>query len=71
MVTWQIYDITRDPMSLAYAGLAQFVPMLILLPYLGDVIDRFNRKYILAFSWQHQPSAAPSFFGFPIAAGLD
>lgn len=51
VVTWQIYDITRDPMSLAYAGLAQFVPMLILLPYAGDVIDRFNRKHILALSW--------------------
>lgn len=51
VVTWQVYEITRDPMSLAYAGLAQFVPMLLLLPYAGDVIDRFNRKLILAGSW--------------------
>ncbi|QDQ87420.1 MFS transporter [Alcaligenaceae bacterium SJ-26] len=51
VVAWQVYDITRDPMSLAYAGLAQFVPMLFLLAPAGDLIDRFNRKTILAASW--------------------
>ncbi|CAM5200334.1 MFS transporter [Oligella ureolytica] len=51
IVAWQVYDITRDPMSLAYVGLAQFFPMLLLLPYAGDVIDRFNRKTVLAISW--------------------
>lgn len=51
VVAWQIYDITHDPMSLAYAGLAQFFPMLLLLAPAGDLIDRFNRKSILAASW--------------------
>jgi MFS family permease len=51
VVGWQIYEITRDPMSLAYVGLAQFIPMLLLLPSAGDIIDRFNRKIVLAISW--------------------
>ena len=51
VVAWQVYDITRTPMSLAYVGLAQFFPMLLLLPYAGDVIDRYNRKSVLAVSW--------------------
>lgn len=51
VVAWQVYDITRDPMSLAYVGLAQFIPMLLLLPSAGDIIDRFNRKIVLAISW--------------------
>ena len=51
VVAWQVYDITRDPLSLAYVGLVQFIPMLLLLPYAGDVIDRFSRKAILAISW--------------------
>ena len=51
VVAWQVYDISRDPLSLAYVGLAQFIPMLILLPYAGDVIDRYNRKAVLVFSW--------------------
>ncbi|TCV00572.1 MFS-type transporter involved in bile tolerance (Atg22 family) [Paracandidimonas soli] len=51
VVAWQVYDITRDPMSLAYAGLAQFLPMLLLLAPAGDLIDRYNRKAILSASW--------------------
>lgn len=51
VVAWQVYDLTNDPMSLAYVGLAQFIPMLILLLPAGDLIDRFDRKKILVISW--------------------
>ncbi|GIZ13222.1 MFS transporter [Pseudomonas sp. NCCP-436] len=51
VVAWQVYDITRDPLSLAYVGLAQFIPMLLLLIPAGDLIDRFDRKRILMLSW--------------------
>lgn len=51
VVAWQVYDLTRDPMALAYVGLAQFLPMLCLLLPAGDVIDRWPRKPILAISW--------------------
>ena len=51
VVAWQVYDLTRDPLALAYVGLAQFLPMLCLLQPAGDLIDRFNRKAILASSW--------------------
>lgn len=51
VIAWQVYDMTRDPMSLAYVGLAQFVPMVLLLMPAGDLIDRFDRKRILSLSW--------------------
>lgn len=51
VVAWQVYDMTRDPMSLAYVGLAQFIPMVLLLMPAGDLIDRFDRKLILGLSW--------------------
>ncbi|WP_295476674.1 MFS transporter [uncultured Pseudomonas sp.] len=54
VVAWQVYDLTRDPMALAYAGLAQFIPMLLLLMPAGDLIDRFDRKLILMLSWAAQ-----------------
>src|SRR5690606_5381677 len=41
VVAWQVYDQTRDAMALAYVGLAQFLPMLLLLMPAGDLIDRF------------------------------
>ena len=51
VVAWQVYDLTRDPLALAYVGLAQLLPMLCLLLPAGGLIDRFNRKAILASSW--------------------
>ncbi len=51
VVAWQVYELTRAPMALAYVGLAQFLPMLVLLLPAGDLIDRFQRKPILAASW--------------------
>ena len=51
VVAWQVYDITRDPLSLAYVGLAQFLPMLGLLIPAGDLSDRMSRKRLLTISW--------------------
>lgn len=51
VVAWQVYDLTREPLALAYVGLAQFLPMLCLLLPAGDLIDRFARTPILAASW--------------------
>jgi MFS family permease len=51
VVAWQVYEITRAPISLAYVGLAQFLPMLLLLIPAGDLADRVSRKRILGISW--------------------
>lgn len=54
VVAWQVYDITQDPMALAYVGLAQFLPMVLLLLPAGDIVDRYDRKRILFYSWALQ-----------------
>ncbi|CAN7579743.1 MFS transporter [Pseudorhodoferax sp. LjRoot39] len=51
VVAWQVYDLTREPLALAYVGLAQFIPMLCLLLPAGDLMDRFARRPILATAW--------------------
>ena len=51
VVAWQVYDITREPLSLAYVGLAQFLPMAGLLIPAGDLSDRMSRKRLLGMSW--------------------
>ncbi|GHB25550.1 MFS transporter [Salinicola rhizosphaerae] len=51
VVAWQVYAITHDPLTLGYVGLAQFLPMVVLLLPAGDVVDRFDRKRILQLSW--------------------
>lgn len=46
-IGWYLYDLTGDPMVLAYAGLSVFVPIALFTLAGGDVADRVDRRYIL------------------------
>ena len=69
VVVWQVYDMTRDPLSLAYVGLAQFVPMFLLLMPAGDLIDRYDRKRILALSWALEAICAAALLWLSLSGG--
>ncbi len=47
-IGYQVYDITGDPVDLAYIGLAVFAPSLGFAPITGYVVDRFDRRRVLA-----------------------
>ena len=44
---WQIYAMTRNPLHLGYAGLAQFLPAFLLVLVTGLVADKYNRRLIM------------------------
>ena len=46
VVAWQIYDITRDPLSLGLMGLAEALPFIGIALFAGHVADRFSRRRI-------------------------
>lgn len=46
VVAWQIYDITRDPLSLGLMGLAEALPFIGMALYAGHVADRANRRVV-------------------------
>jgi len=69
VVAWQVYDMTRDPLSLAYVGLAQFIPMLLLLMPAGDLIDRYDRKRILILSWALEAACAAALLWLSLSGG--
>ena len=46
VVAWQIYDITRDPLSLGLMGLAEALPFIGFSLYAGHVADRINRRVV-------------------------
>lgn len=46
VVAWQIYDITRDPLSLGLMGLAEALPFISLSLYAGHVADRADRRRV-------------------------
>ena len=67
---WQLYALTRDPLALGFAGLAQFLPFVTLVLPAGQVADVADRRLVLAgayacevfsagllfwLAWSHQP----------------
>lgn len=46
-VGWQLYDLTGKPLDLGLAGLAQFLPGLLLVPWTGRTADRVRRERIV------------------------
>jgi len=44
VVAWQVYDITRDPLSLGMVGLAEALPFIGAALYAGHVADLYDRK---------------------------
>ena len=50
VVSWQIYGITHDPLSLGLIGLAEVVPFIGVALFAGHVADRFDRRRIALWS---------------------
>ena len=46
----QVYDITRRELDLGFLGLAEFLPIALLVFVSGTVADRFNRKRVSQFA---------------------
>lgn len=46
-VGWQLYELSHRPLDLGLAGLALFLPGLLLVPWTGRTADRFPREKIV------------------------
>lgn len=46
VVAWQIYDVTRDPLSLGLIGLAEALPFIGFALYAGHIADWLNRRTV-------------------------
>jgi MFS family permease len=46
VVGWQVYEVTRDPLSLGMIGLAEALPFIAVALYAGHVADRLPRRPI-------------------------
>ena len=70
-VGWYLYDHTGDPLSLAYAGLAVFVPIGIFTLPGGDAADRLDRRRILAAAHLVQAACAGLFIALTAAGAAN
>ena len=50
IVGWQIYEITKDPLSLGLIGLAEAIPSISVLLFAGHITDTNDRKKIVLWS---------------------
>src|SRR5580698_1269094 len=57
-VGWQIYDMERTPLALAWVGLAEFVPMFLLTLPAGAVVDHTDQRKVLSVAFFIQALAA-------------
>ena len=46
VIGWEIYQLTKDPLSLGLLGLSEVVPYLAVALYAGHVVDRGDRKKV-------------------------
>jgi MFS family permease len=61
-VGWYLYDLTGSALTLAFAGLASFVPIAILTLPAGDLSDRIDRRWLLGTAHLIQALAAALLF---------
>src|SRR5277367_2109799 len=47
VVGWQVYEITKDPLSLGLIGLAEAIPAIAVSLYAGHLADIVDRKKII------------------------
>jgi MFS family permease len=45
-VGWQMYDLTHSALALGLVGLAQFLPLLLLVFVVGHVVDKYERRLV-------------------------
>jgi MFS family permease len=67
-VGWQLYTLTGNPLDLGFLGIAQFVPMFVLTPLVGHVVDRYDNRTILLLC-QLGEGAAAAILAFGTAMG--
>ena len=49
-IAWQVYEITRNPVSLGLIGVANFLPIILFSLVGGLVADKVDRKKLLAIA---------------------
>jgi MFS family permease len=67
-IGWYVYTATNDPMSLAYVGLAQFLPNIGLSLIAGHAADRFDRRRVVRLSLLIQSLCLAAFGVWSVAA---
>jgi MFS family permease len=70
VVSWQIYDLTRDPLSLGLIGLAEAIPFIGVALFAGHVADRHNRLRISLAALSALFVCSVALLGYTLTPGI-
>ncbi len=48
VIEWQVYALTKDPLSLGIIGLCEFLPAFFLAPFAGHIVDKREKRNLFA-----------------------
>jgi MFS family permease len=68
VVAWQVYALTKDPLSLGLVGLAEALPFIAAALYAGHIADRHNRKVLSLFAMGVQVACGVALLALTINA---
>lgn len=63
-IGWQIYDLTRDPLSLGLTGLAEAIPSIVVALFAGYLADVISRKKIIVVCYLILVFCAAALFAY-------
>src|SRR5262245_66543022 len=66
VVAWQVYAVTKDPLSLGLVGLAEAVPFIAIALFAGHVADRTSRRRVVALATVAMLACAAALLSFPM-----
>jgi len=69
VVGWQIYAVTKDPLSLGLVGLAEALPFISIALFAGHVADRANRRQVVALAMAAMLGCALALLAFTLVPG--
>ncbi|HEX5962736.1 MAG TPA: MFS transporter [Gemmatimonadales bacterium] len=69
VVSWQIYDLTHDPLSLGLIGLAEAVPFIGVALFAGHIADRVNRLRVSLMALGALLLCSVALLGFTLSPG--
>jgi len=49
VIEWQVYALTKDPLSLGLIGLFEFAPAFVMALFAGHIVDQREKRNLLAF----------------------
>jgi MFS family permease len=66
-VGWQVWQLTHDPLSLAFVGLVQFLPFILLVLPAGHIADRVDRRLVLIGAYTVEASCSALLLWFTLS----